>query len=170
MKRSLFLALALFPLSAQSAPAPGAVCFDPVKPCHSAFKKFAPYELPFVLPAKIKDNTPYKSAPFYAVVLKSRASGATTDCDAGEYTRALERERLAMQAVFKGRKVFADQQCPDMGAVSYELDGHSNTRVTLAVYAGKTSREAQSVLQIARRRYRGAKIQRARVVFERIMQ
>ena len=43
----------------------------------------------FGVPAKIKPNTSYKSAPFYAIILKDfKQSG--DDCDGGEYTRGIE--------------------------------------------------------------------------------
>ncbi|HVF10220.1 MAG TPA: hypothetical protein VNA16_05425, partial [Abditibacteriaceae bacterium] len=74
------------------------------------------------------------------------------------------------QALFPKRKTFADQQCPDMGAVSYIMDGKPSTQVLIAVYAGKTRAEAQRVLAQAKKRYPNVKIRRMQVVFERIVQ
>jgi hypothetical protein len=163
------LGTALF-LGAAPAQTVGEVCSDPAAPCHQSYKRFAPYELSFRLPKSVKPNVPYKSVTFYGVVLKVRSSGAVDECDQGEYSSKLERERRQVQVMFPKRKVFADQQCPDMAAVSYVIAGKSNTSSFLAVYGGRTLKEAQQVLAKVKNKYRSAAIKPMQVVFERIVQ
>lgn len=133
-------------------------------------KEFAPWELLLRLPARLKDNAPYESAPFYAVVLKRFQD---TPCDGGEFSKSVEVVRSAAQQRFPGAKVFADQQCPDMGAVYYKVDGTAEGMsfgAFVAVYAGKTEREARAVLAKAKSAYPGATVKRVRVGFSRIVQ
>ena len=49
----------------------------------------------FKMPARLKANTPYKSAPFYAVILKTYEMDV--DCDGGEYIEAAERAAVSMR-------------------------------------------------------------------------
>jgi hypothetical protein len=153
-----------------SAQAQLKVCANPAAPCQSRVKEFAPYELSFELPKRLKTNVDYKSAPFFAVILKNKAGDPDTDCDQGEYSSRLERERKQLQARFPDRKVFADHQCPDMGAVSYIIDGKRNTSTLLAIYGGNTREESELVLAKIKSGYRGAVVRRVQVVFERIEQ
>ncbi|HEX8463830.1 MAG TPA: hypothetical protein VF627_04360 [Abditibacterium sp.] len=156
-------------LSAQKAPQGLDVCPNPSQPCRSADKLFAPYELSFRLPTRLKPNTAYRSVPFYAVVVDRRRS-ASTDCDAGEFTTSVERERKKAQALFPTRKAFSSPQCPDMSALSYLIDGKNNTQVFTAIYAGKTRREAQNVLGKAKNHFPDAKVHRMQAAFEVIWQ
>jgi hypothetical protein len=144
------------------------VCAHPKMKCDSPQKTFAPYELPLRLPTSLRANVPYTSVSFYAVVLRTKSSGSSSDCD--EYTRALEVERRQVQALFPRQKVFADHQCPDMGAVGYRVNGQPNTKTLLAVYGGKTQRSAEQALKVVRRRYSKAVIRQMQVSFERIVQ
>lgn len=98
-----------------------AVCPDPKNPCHHKEKEFAEWELPFRLPAKIQPNKTNKSAPFYAVLLKTYDS--VEDCDGGEYIEAAEAERKRLQKLQLERKVFASYGCPNMDAVNYDFEG-----------------------------------------------
>jgi hypothetical protein len=146
------------------------VCADPSAPCQSPNKAFAPYELSFHLPKRLKANVDYKSAPFFAVILKTKAPTADEECDKGEYSSKLERERKQVQSLFPERKVFADNQCPDMGAVAYMINGKANTGMFLAVYGGETQMEAEVVLAKIRAKYRSASVKKMQVVFEQIEQ
>lgn len=146
------------------------VCPDPAASCRHPLKTFAPYELPFRLPQKIKPNTEYKSEPFYGVLLKTYKLTAVDECDEGEYSSTLEAERKRVQSVFPRKKAFAAPQCPDMGAVSYIIDGKADTARFLAIYGGRTAREAQQVLAKIKSKYPGATVKRMQVVFEQIMQ
>jgi hypothetical protein len=139
--------------------------------CDSPQKRFAPYELPFRLPKRLKANAAYESVAFYAVVLSRQRDPR---CDAGEYTTGVEKFRREAQKLFPDRKVFADHQCPDMGAVAYTVksgpDARGVVEAFVAVYAGKTEAEARPVLKKARTRFPGAALQRMQVVYSRIVQ
>ena len=143
------------------------VCPDPSAPCRSKHKSFEKYELSFTLPKVIKPNVAYTSAPFYAVILESFSD---PECDEGEYSTNVERLRQEAQRMFPGRKVFADNQCPDMGAVSYVLKGKPDASAFVAVYAGDTQPEAAQVLSKAREKYPKARQVRMQVSFESIEQ
>lgn len=130
-------------------------------------KEFAAWELPFQLPRRLKANALYESLPFYAVVLKRER---TPSCDGGEFTKSLERFRREAQARFPDRKVFADHQCPDMGSVSYRIEGQDQAMAFVAVYAGSTRAEGEKVRRNALARYPGARLVRLRVGYSRIVQ
>jgi hypothetical protein len=148
-----------------------AVCPRPSDRCDSPQKSFAAYELPFRLPKRLAANVEYESAPFYAIILKRLRDPG---CDGGEYTKSLEAVRRDAQKRFPNQKVFADHQCPDMGAVSYTPVGakrdESGVEAFVAVYAGKTEKEAQAVLTKARTAFPGASLTRLKVGYSRIVQ
>jgi hypothetical protein len=146
------------------------VCSDPAAPCKSAVKAFAPYELSFQLPRRVKANVDYKSAPFFGVVLRTTAMDPDSECDQGEYSSKLEKERKRVQSMFPERKVFADNQCPDMGAVAYVVNGQANTNTLLAVYGGESQAEAEQVLAKVKSRYPKAAVKKMQVVFQQIEQ
>ncbi|HEX8235743.1 MAG TPA: hypothetical protein VF600_07280 [Abditibacteriaceae bacterium] len=146
------------------------VCPDPSASCRHPLKTFAPYELPFRLPQKIKPNTAYQSEPFFGVVLKVFKLTAVDECDRGEYSSRLEAERRRVQALLPQKKVFAAPQCPNMEAVSYIIGGKANTTRFLAIYGGRTAQEAQQVLARLKKKYPGAVVKRMQVVFEQIVQ
>lgn len=147
-----------------------AVCTSLSSSCNRSYKSFAPYELGLVLPQRIKPNTTYESVTFYAVVLKMAPAGSESSCDQGEFSSGWENERKRVQALFSQKKVFADHQCPDMGAVSYIISGKPNTRPFIAIYGGTTSNQASPVLAKMKGRYKTATIKPMRVAFEQIMQ
>ena len=146
------------------------VCPDPSASCRHPLKTFAPYELSFRLPQKIKPNTAYKSEPFYGVVLKTYKLTQVDECDRGEYSSKLEAERKRIQRMFPKKKAFAAPQCPDMGAVGYIIGGKADTTRFLAIYGGRTAREAEQVLAKVKGKYPGAAVKRMQVVFEQIVQ
>lgn len=114
----------------------GKVCPDPARPCDG----FKSNELSFRIATPFQfDRGRDKSAPFYAVLLKSAA-----------LCRIAEDERLRAQALFPGRKVFVHQYfCQDFGdKVTYT---NINEKYGfLAVYAGETEGEARNVLAQAK--------------------
>jgi hypothetical protein len=113
----------------------GEVCPDPQRPC-SEFKRFEPNELSFRITRKFDfDRGQDRSAPFYAVILKS-----------GELCGLPEAERVAAQAQFPGRKVFAHRYfCRDFSdSVTYTNVNRKAGFV--AVYGGKTEAEAKAFL------------------------
>ena len=72
--------------------------------------------------------------------------------------------------MFPDRKVFADQQCPDMGAVSYTIGGKNNVNTFVAVYGGATRAEAETLLLKVKNKYPGASIKSMQVIFEQTEQ
>jgi len=167
----VFMSLLLFALSIQ-AQTGYPICGNPRTPCQHKDKEFAPYELSFRMPARLRKNTDYKSAPFYAVVLKSykdfEAGGE--GCDGGEFSTAIETERKQAQKIFPDRKAFAGYQCPDMAAVQY-LSGRKTLDDTfLAVYGGTSQAEAQQVLDKARDRSPAATLKRMQALYNWIFQ
>lgn len=162
----ILLLITTFTLTAM-AQVPSKVCPNPAAPCQSKHKTFEKYELSFNLPRTIKPNTAYKSAPFYAVILKTFSE---PECDQGEYSTETERYRQQAQKVFADRKVFADNQCPDMGAVGYIIDGQPNADTFVAVYAGATQAEGEQILAKAKRQHPDAKLVKMQASFEQIIQ
>jgi hypothetical protein len=79
------------------------VCPDPNAPCHTRAREFAGYELPFRLPARLRAGRQYRSAPFYAVILKTYDEET---CDADDRPAGIERERRRLQEIYPARKVF----------------------------------------------------------------
>ena len=152
-----------------------AVCADPAKPCHHKEKNFDDWELSFKMPAKLPPNKPVKSAPFYAVILKTYPMG--DDCDGGEYIEAVEAERKREQANQLDRKVFAAYQCPNMGAVGYEFAGKWDAKKEyviignfLAIYAGTTKAEGDEALGFYKNSYPHAQLKQMTAVYELMMQ
>lgn len=184
MKERPFIFIAALLASSFAAPPPGQraqrraaavykVCPDPSAPCKSPDKEFAPYELSFALPRKLKPNADYTSPPFQAVLLKTFTYTEDNECDQGDYSSFIEREREEVQKMFPERKVFADHQCPDLGAVSYVIAGQpedTGPGPFLAVYAGETRAEAEQVLSKVRGKYPGATIKSMKVSFSIIDQ
>jgi hypothetical protein len=176
MKRYLVLTVSTFGLllagvfAQAGAQTTAKVCGDPAAPCKSAIKAFAPYELSFQLPRRVKPNLDYKSALFFGIVLRTSPIDPDTECDEGEYSSKLEKERKRVQLMFPERKVFADNQCPDMGAVAYVVNGSPNTSTLLAIYGGESQAEAEQVLAKVKARYPKAAVKRMQVVFQQIEQ
>ncbi len=157
------------------AAAANAVCPDPAKPCHHKEKHFDDWELSFKMPPKLPPNKEVKSAPFYAVILKTYPMG--DDCDGGEYIEAVEAERKREQANQLDRKVFAAYQCPNMGAVGYEFAGKWDAKKEnvlignfLAIYAGASKAEAEEALGFFRNSYPQAQLKQMTAVYELMMQ
>jgi len=132
----------------------GKVCPDPEHPCG----EFKPYELSFDIKKKFDfDRAQDRSAPFFAVILKS-----------GPLCGIPEPERLEAQKLFPGRKVFVHQhQCQGFAdAVTY-----TNVKPGtgfLAVYAGETEAQARQLLAEVKAkadaRFKGANVRRMQVV------
>jgi hypothetical protein len=164
------LLMTVFLLSA-SAQTPLKVCPNPAAPCKSKHREFYPYDLSFTLPAKIKVNTDYKSAPFFAVMLKENIKvSANEECDGGEYHKRVETDRKKIQTIFPDKKVFASYQCPDMGALAYVSGGKPLNDNFIAVYAGETVEEANQFLALAKFKYPKATLKKMQVIFNQIEQ
>lgn len=150
-----------------------AVCADPANPCNHKEKTFDAWELSFKMPAKLQPNRPYKSAAFYAVILKTYEMG--DDCDGGEYIEAVETERKELQSAHSERKVFAGFQCPNMAAVDYDFDGKWNANKEsiavgnfLAIYAGATKTAAENLVDELKTKYPEAAIKQMTASYEKL--
>jgi hypothetical protein len=160
------------PAKAQTA---NAVCPDPAKPCHHKEKRFDDWELSFKMPAKLPPNKPLKSAPFYAVILKTYPM--VEDCDGGEFIEAAEADRKREQANQLERKVFASYECPNMGAVNYDFEGRFDAKKEsivignfIAIYAGTTKAEGEEALRFLKSEYPHAQLKQMTAVYELIEQ
>jgi hypothetical protein len=152
-----------------------AVCPDPAKPCHHKQKRFDDWELSFKMPAKLPPNKSVKSAPFYAVILKTYPMGE--DCDGGEFIEAAEADRKREQANQLQRKVFASYECPNMGAVNYDFPGRLDAKKEsivignfIALYAGTTKAEGEEALRFLKSEYPQAQLKQMTAVYELIEQ
>jgi hypothetical protein len=145
------------------APKPNnAVCPDPARPCRTRQKEFYEWEMSFHLPARIRPNVSYTSAPFYAVILKVYTEG----CDELDVNPAVEPERLRIQKSYPGRKVFAQYSCPNMDATTYDFAGKRSKDDRdlymdfIAVYAGETAAEAARLLREVKAEFPDATVKR----------
>lgn len=152
-----------------------AVCPDPAKPCHHRQKRFDDWELSFKMPAKLPPNKEVRSAPFYAVILKTYPMGE--DCDGGEFIEAAEADRKREQANQLNRKVFASYECPNMGAVNYDFPGRFDARKEsivignfIAIYAGTTKSVGEEALKSLKSEYPEAQLKQMTAVYELIEQ
>ena len=152
-----------------------AVCPDPAKPCQHKDKHFDVWELSFKMPAKLKANKTYSSAPFYALILKTYKSD--DDCDGGEYIEAVEAERKQLQRTQRGRKVFASYECPNMGAVDYDFDGRWDAKREyslignfLGIDAGETREDANEMFAKLKGKYPKAVIKQMSATYEWIVE
>jgi uncharacterized protein len=113
------------------APADGRVFGDP----KGAPVGFKPHQLPFATPKDGVARAEFRSAPFYAVILKTMARCA-----------ANEPERLRVQALFPANKVFSTRfGCdePEENVSYTEVDANFGF---LAVFAGATEADARAML------------------------
>ena len=163
------------PKPAAKQTAANAVCPDPSKPCHHKDKRFDDWELSFKMPAKLTPNKAHKSAPFYAVILKTYPMGE--DCDGGEFIEAAEADRKREQANQLQRKVFASYECPNMGAVNYDFEGRwtkDGQSLALgnfiALYAGTTRAEGEEALKFLKSEYPQAQLKQMTAMYELIEQ
>ena len=131
------------------------VCGNPNVRCPST-ATFEPHDLAFRVP---RNAVIWETELFYAVVLKSM-NASDENCDA----HIPESERLAAQALFPDRKVFASR-CVEP-ATLYYTNTRPNTRL-MAVYAGPTLAEANRVLAAVKAmgKYPRAYVKRMRAGF-----
>ncbi len=149
------------------------VCPEPNLPCHHRQKQFDEWELSFRMPAKIAPNKVYKSAPFYAVILKKYDEG----CDELDVNPKVEPERQHIQKLFPSRKVFAEYSCPNMSAVGYNFAGkmdEAEERVLysdyIAVYAGVDEAEGREIFELIKKDYPQAELKKMTVAYSQIEQ
>jgi hypothetical protein len=158
---------AVAPVHAQ---APLKVCVHPDRPCTSAEKTFAPYELTFKLPDTLEPNKEYTSIPFQAIILKTfpKFEAGGDECDGGEFSTKVEKQRAEAQKLFPDRKVFAAHQCPDMGAVLYQINGKPYNAFFIAVYGGTTPAEARQVLAQVKGKFSRPTVKEMQAVYTRL--
>lgn len=135
----------------------GAVCPDPAHPCTLAGGPFKPNELSFDAPIRFEfDRGEDRSQPFHAVIVRS--SGAICVYD--------ESPRLAVQRLFPDRKVFAHRHLCDGFGDKVTYTNVDRTRGFIAVYAGRTEREAKAFLAKVRKQpaFRDAYLKKMQVV------
>jgi len=138
----------------------GIICYQPTTKCTSAYA-FAPHQLSFSIKEKLEWGKSYRSEEFYAVVLKSVKAATDTGC-----SFVTEQERLEEQKMWPTRKVFASHlNCPEELVLYENADQTFNF---LGVYAGKTLKEAQRLLNQVKvnARYSQAYLKRMRVILE----
>ncbi len=112
----------------------GSICGNPRVACKTV-ATFHDNDLPFRVP---ENSVIFDTELFYAVIVKSVAA-SEEDCD----TFVPEAERLATQALFPERKVFASR-CVDIENLFYTNVGPKFR--FMAVYAGTNLAEAKRVL------------------------
>jgi hypothetical protein len=163
--RNLFVSLALLLLLCGAVVAQShakvkrasaaAICGNPKVACKTSVT-FQPHDLPFRVPA---NGVIIDTDPFYVVILKSMPA-ANDSCD----VFIPETERLAAQALFPDRKVFASR-CVEPGELFY-TNVSENQRM-MAVYAGLTLAEGKRVLALVRAtgKFPGANLRRIRTGF-----
>jgi len=145
----------------------GKVCSNPLAPCQSMKWQFRDYDLSFKLPPNLKWLNNYRSATFYAVILKSQRAIQDPDGPAGAgecsgYVSEAERKRV--QALFPTRKVFASRfGCGSPGVWYTDVNADYNF---LAVYAGETQASANTFLQTIRSTFPGSNTRRMQVVLD----
>lgn len=144
------------------------VCPDPANPCaDSPLHTFEPHELTFRAEVQARREA-LDSMPFFAVVLDTRKA-VSDGGHAGDEAPPKgtcggffeENERLAAQAVFPGKKVFASRHGCSSSVISYA--GVDKMENMLAVYAGSTEAEARSTLAEASKRFPKARIVRMQI-------
>jgi hypothetical protein len=129
----------------------GSVCPDPDAPCDG----FRAHDLSFVLPRDGVARAEAESEPFFAVLLRSGPECSIADAD-----------RRAPQDAFPGRKVFAHRfGCDDDVENNVTYTGVTPGLAFLAVFAGRTRAEADSMLSAIRATgaYPGANLRRMQV-------
>jgi len=144
--------LACAPASALENPG-GKVCPDPQRPCDG----FKPHDLSFALVNDGKARAEQRSQPFLAVILKTAAPCATS-----------ERERLEIQALLPGHKVFANRfGCDDSMENNVSYANTSPKHGFIAVHAGEERSAAEQVLAAVKAtgKFPGANLRRMQVVF-----
>ena len=175
--KTIFISLCVLAVALAAGPAAhsdeiqthGKVCHNPSVPCASANRIFAPHDLAFKLPKELKWLTNYYSAPFFAILLKSRRAIPDPDGPAGVGEcsgYASESERRKIQAMFPARKVFASRfgcGSPGVGYTNVNYDYNF-----IAVYGGETEAEARSFLATvkATKQFPDASIRKMQVLLD----
>ncbi len=149
---AVILATVLLAVIPGSVLAQGKVHPDPAKP----YPGFKPHELSFQTPNDGIARLEYRSEPFYAIILKTVPA-----------CRVTEQERLAVQALLPGHKVFATRfGCDDNPEENIHYTNVNPVFGFIAVYAGTTPAQAGQILARVRAigRFPGANIRQMQAV------
>jgi hypothetical protein len=127
---------------------------DPAKPRPG----FQPHNLSFETPQDGVARAEFRSAHFYAVILKTF-----------ERCKWTEKERSEIQALFPKNKVFAPKDGCNEDDPHEDPFGYTNVNAKvgfIAVYAGDTQEEAQRFLEAVKQtgRFAGANLRRMQAV------
>src|SRR5688572_15686863 len=139
-------------LPAASRAADPVVCGDPARPCPG----FRPHDLSFPLPTDGKARAEARSAPFFAVLLRTAARCAIT-----------EAERLEIQKLFPRHKVFATRfECDDDPENNVTYTKVSDKHGFVAVWAGPDRAAGAKLLAEVKAlgRFPGANLRQLQVV------
>jgi hypothetical protein len=153
MRLARLAVIALSPLLLAASQRPGRVCPDPAHPCRG----FRAHDLSFVLPGDGVASAEALSDSFYAVILRSAPPCSIR-----------ERDRVAAQRLFPGRKVFSQRfECDDDVENNVSYRGVNPSRAFLAVYAGATRQQAAATLSAVTRTHRfpSANLRRMQAVY-----
>lgn len=127
----LALTILAFSASARAQRVEGKLCPDPVR-CGGARNSDIAFETPTDGVARAE----YKSAPFYAIILRT-----------GARCKIKESERLRVQQLFPRNKVFMTRfECDDNPENNITYTNVDDKHGFLAVYAGATLAEAKKFL------------------------
>jgi hypothetical protein len=117
---------------------------------------FKPHELPFATPTDGVARAEFRSAPFFAVILKTAERCSLT-----------EAERRQVQALFPANRVFSTRfDCPESIEEHITYTDVDPKWGFLAVYAGATQPEAERFLRkvVSMERFPGANVRRMQAV------
>ena len=145
----LFPAILLLQAGVAAADSLGRIQPDPSTPCRVAFK---PHEMCFETPKDEIARDEYLSEPFYAVMLLT-----------AERCTIPEATRLQAQQQFPRAKVFSMRfHCEDDIEENISYTNVNDQFGFLAVYAGRTLKEAKAMLEKVKAtgRFQGANIRR----------
>lgn len=144
---SIFLSAAAF------ADTQGKVHAEPSASCEG----FKPHHLCFDMPTDGVARAEYFSVPFYAIILKT-----------AERCSISEKERLEVQGLFPGNKVFFESfQCDDDVEEAIRYTNVNAKFSFLAVHAGATLKEANKRLAEVKAggKFPGANVRKMQAVF-----
>ena len=148
------LSIALIVAAASAFAQVGKIHSDPAKPR----PHFQPHNLPFETPQDQVARPEFRSAHFYAVILKTF-----------ERCKWTEKERGEIQSLFPRNKVFAPKDGCNEDDPHEDPIGYTNVNPKvgfIAVYAGDTQEEAQRFLEAVKQtgKFPGANLRRMQAV------
>lgn len=151
---------------AQDVETNGKVCGIASSPCNHVKWRFQANDLSFRLPTNLKWQTNYRSAHFYAIILKSQPAVVDSDVDSTNCSKGYfgEAERINVQKTFPANKVFASRNgCYGTTGIFYT--NVNSVYEFIAVYAGETQQQANVLLQAVRNKgFADANIRRMQVI------